>query len=154
METQAVKIQDLPPMRVASFIGFGNSPELPSLNKMIAWAKPKGLLDSPNLPRIFGFNNPDPSPGSPNYGYETWLVIPPDMVVDDDTIVKEIPAMKCATLHCPSVEVIMQHWHHLVTWVETSPYRTVGERCLEETFFKGFEPPTLDHFLLWLPVKE
>ncbi len=72
-----VRIVRLEPMRVASFHGFGTSPEHEAARKLIAWAKPGSLLDAPNKHRIFGFDNPCPSPGSPNYGYEFWITIEP-----------------------------------------------------------------------------
>ncbi len=40
-----VGIVRLEPMRVASFRGFGTSPEHEAARKLIAWAKPRGLLD-------------------------------------------------------------------------------------------------------------
>ena len=70
-----VHIVRLPPLRVASVLGFGQEPELQGREKLDAWAKPRGFLDRPEQQRIFGFNHPDPSPGSPNYGYEYWMVV-------------------------------------------------------------------------------
>ena len=72
-----VRIVKLEPVRVASFHGFGESPEDEAWNKLVAWAKPKGLLHDPQHHRIYGFNNPNPSPGSPNYGYEFWMAVGP-----------------------------------------------------------------------------
>jgi hypothetical protein len=40
---------------------------------MKAWAEAHNLLGKPH--RLFGYNNPDPSPGSPNYGYDVWLTV-------------------------------------------------------------------------------
>ena len=59
-----VRIVKLEPMRVASAHALGESPEHDAIEKLIAWAKPKGLLEDPEKHRVFGFNNPDPSPGS------------------------------------------------------------------------------------------
>ena len=63
-----VRIVTLEPMRVASAHAYSASPEGEAWDKLIAWARPKGLLDDPQVHRIYGFNSPDPSPGSPNYG--------------------------------------------------------------------------------------
>ncbi len=58
-----VRIEELPPMRVASALAYGPSPEGKSWEKLKEWAIRK------NLPlekvRSFGFDNPSPSPGSP-----------------------------------------------------------------------------------------
>jgi DNA gyrase inhibitor GyrI len=42
MEDLNVKIVELPPMRVASTLGFGTGPEEIAWNRMTAWAKQKG----------------------------------------------------------------------------------------------------------------
>ena len=68
-----VRVEKLPPMRVASLWGFGPQPEDIAWQKLRAWAGPRGLLDKPEEHPIFGFNNPNPSAGSPNYGYEASL---------------------------------------------------------------------------------
>jgi hypothetical protein len=68
-----VRIVTLEPMRVASAHAYSASPEGEAWDKLIAWAKPKGLLEDATAHRIFGFNNPNPSPGTPNYGYEFWI---------------------------------------------------------------------------------
>ena len=31
------------------------------------------VLDQPG--RLFGYNNPDPTPGSSNYGYDVWITV-------------------------------------------------------------------------------
>lgn len=152
MNQTDVKIQELPDLRVASVIGYGASPEMLSIEKMVAWAKPLGLLESTKKPRLFGFNNPNPSHGTPNYGYETWLVVGKDVQASGETKIKEIPGSLCAVLYCPSVEGITATWHKLAAWVETSPYRMGEAQCLEETFFKSFEPVEVGDFNLWLPV--
>ena len=42
--------------------------------------------------RLFGFNNPDPSAGSPNYGYEVWIVVDRDEMTPEDGVeIKAIP---------------------------------------------------------------
>ena len=83
MNTLDVRLVTLAPMRVASFYGFGPSPELVAWEKLMAWSRPKNLLDGPALARIFGFNNPNPSAGSPNYGYEFWIEVDPQRKFED-----------------------------------------------------------------------
>ncbi len=75
-----VQIVRLEPMRVASAYGFGTSPEEIAHEKMQTFLKAKNLLDGYGTKyRHFGFNNPNPSPGSPNYGYEIWTEIGSDV---------------------------------------------------------------------------
>ena len=61
--SEEIRIVTLPRMRVACVNGFGESPEGQAFDKMLAWAKTHNLLDKPYRP--FGYNNPDPSTGSP-----------------------------------------------------------------------------------------
>lgn len=70
-----ISIVKLSPMRVASAWGFGPSPEGVAWQKLVDFAEPRGLLKAESGSRIFGFNNPNPSESSPNYGYEFWISV-------------------------------------------------------------------------------
>ena len=56
MDELAVRIVRLEPMRVASFHGFGSSPEHLAIQKLADWAGPRGYLEDRKQHRIFGFN--------------------------------------------------------------------------------------------------
>ena len=127
-----VRIVHLEPMHVASVHGFGESPELQAWEKLIAWAKPRGLLDDVERHRIFGFNNPDPSPGSPNYGYEFWIVVGSDIEPEGEVRVKEFPGGLYAVTRCKGVANITKTWHRLGTWCENSKYNHACHQWLEE----------------------
>jgi len=132
-----VRIVKLEPMRVASFLGFGESPEELAWAKLIPWAKEKGLLDDPEKHRLFGFNNPNPSKGSPNYGYEVWIVIGPD--------IEAVPK--------GFFDVIGDTWKRLVTWREDSKYKCGNHQWLEESL--PLELPDTEFVLdLYLPISE
>ncbi|NNK92581.1 MAG: MerR family transcriptional regulator, partial [Acidimicrobiia bacterium] len=66
-----VRIVELEAMRVAAALGFGPEPESEAWGKLMTWARATNHLDGTQ--RYFGFNNPNPMPGSPNYGYEQWM---------------------------------------------------------------------------------
>ena len=123
-------------MRVASFHAFGPSPEIEATARLLNWKKSHKLqLDSPVV-RIFGFNNPDPSPGSPNYGYEFWITVGSDVQPDDETIIKDFSGGLYAVFFCdvsgdPS-EIIPASWENLVKWLETSHYHMGNHQWLEE----------------------
>jgi hypothetical protein len=82
MSELQVRIVQLEPMRVASALGYGESPEPQAWEKILAFAEAKGL--DPGEARFFGFNNPSPSPGSPNYGYEQWMTVGPDVEGEEE----------------------------------------------------------------------
>lgn len=136
MSEENVQIVRLEPERVASVLGFGESPELEATEKLTAWAKSKGYLDNLVEHRIFGFNNPSPSPGSPNYGYELWMVVDPDVEPEGDVEMKDFPGGLYAVKHCvisgDAYEIIPATWKELVMWRENSPYKSGSHQWLEE----------------------
>src|SRR5574339_89764 len=89
MDNKDVRIVNLPPMRVACVSGFGESPEGQAFEKMRAWAQSRRLLDTSY--RLFGYNNPDPSPGSPNYGYDVWITVDESVQGDEEARVIDFP---------------------------------------------------------------
>ena len=85
-----VRIVNLEPMLVASAYGFGDQPETLAWTKILAWASSQDYEDL-GKQRFFGFNNPNPSPGSPNYGYEQWMTVGAEVVGSEDIEIKEFP---------------------------------------------------------------
>jgi len=130
MDDLEVRFEYLPPMRVASFHGFGPNPEHLASEKMSAWASPRGYFEDRAHHRVFGFNNPDPSPGSPNYGYEFWMQVGPDVQPEPGLPVKEFAGGLYAVARSRGIEQIGPTWSRLVAWCEDSPYRW-GCGCLE-----------------------
>ena len=137
MDNPDVRIVRLEPMRVASFLGYGPSPEQEAFDKLYAWARPRGLLDDRAAHRLFGFDNPPPSAGSPNYGYETWIVVDPDTPPEDGVRIVDVPGGLYAVTRCvvPKgfFDAIGRAWRKLVAWREDSPYKCGGRQCLEES---------------------
>jgi DNA gyrase inhibitor GyrI len=132
MNELQVRIARLEPMRVASVHGFGEGPEQQAWAKLTAWAGPKGLFDDPEQHRIFGFNNPNPSPGSPNYGYEFWIAVGPDVESEGEVKVKDFAGGLYAVARCQGAENITPTWKRLVAWLEDSPHKRAHHQWLEE----------------------
>lgn len=157
MDALEVRIVELAPMRVASFLGFGESPEVEAWEKLFAWAKPRGLLDDSEQHRLFGFNNPDPSAGSPNYGYETWIVLDPGAEPESAERVLSFDGGLYAVTRCEvpkgRFEVIGATWKKLVTWREDSKYKGGTHQWLEENLWTDL-PDTEFVLDLYLPIAE
>ncbi len=153
-----VRIVRLEPFSVASFLGFGQSPEELAWEKLINWANPRGLLENLEKHRLFGFNNPNPSPGSPNYGYEVWMVIEPDQIEPGDEVeIKDFPGGAYAVTQCVvpkgKFEVIGETWNKLAKWREDRMYKFGRHQWLEETL--PIHPPDTEFVLdLYLPIDE
>jgi DNA gyrase inhibitor GyrI len=155
MSNLEVRIVNLEPMRMASAYGFGASPEGIAGNKMNAFLKKNGLLKGYGTERRhFGFNNPDPSAGSPNYGYEIWVEIGAEVQPDGDIRIVDFCGGMYAVTRFENLENIGKVWKELVRWREGSKYRPAHHQWLEnllnplETDMKRYV------FDLYLPITE
>lgn len=152
-----VRIVKLDPMRVASVWGFGEQPELIAWQKLEEWAGPVGLRDDPEKHRVFGFNNPNPTPASPNYGYELWIEVDPTVEPKGDVRIVDFGGGQYAVTRCEvpegQYEVIGETWKKLVAWREDSAYKCGRFQWLEESV--PVELPGIEFVLdLYLPIAE
>jgi effector-binding domain-containing protein len=154
MSELEVRIVEMEPMRVASAHGFGESPEGLAWEKIQAFAQAKGL-DTASV-RFFGFNNPSPSPGSPNYGYEQWMTVGPEVEAEGEIVIKEIPARRYAVTRFQGLENIGRVWQELVLWFQDSPYSKPPHwtECLEELHGGPAGPQEEWVFDLYLPIAD
>jgi len=130
MSEMKVKIVRLAPMRVASIHGYGSSPEIVAMANLHAWADASGR----QIPgrRVFGFNNPDPSPGSPNYGYEFWAELAEGETAGEGVEEKSFSGGLYAVTRVVGIPEITPTWKRLVAWMEDSPYELGRHQWLEE----------------------
>jgi DNA gyrase inhibitor GyrI len=149
-----VKIVALGPMRVAYALGFGTSPELEAWEKILAFGRSNGLLQDPNKVQFFGFNNPDPSPGSPNYGYEQWIVVDDEVEPEGEVKIKDFSGGLYGVTQFKGIENITNVWKQLVVWQEDSEYKAGHHQWLEELLTPVDAPPETYVFNLWLPISE
>ncbi len=154
MKDFPVRIVKLEPMLIASASGYGEGPEPIALEKILNWVNSGGLLERDRDVRFFGFNNPDPSPGTPNYGYEQWMTVPEDVSGNEEVTVKDFSGGLYAVARCESLVVIGRCWKQLVAWREDSVYQEAHHQWLEELL----SPPETPHdqyiFDLYLPIAE
>ncbi|MBI5384168.1 MAG: GyrI-like domain-containing protein [Verrucomicrobia bacterium] len=122
MSELQVRVERLAPMRVARFRAFGRSPEPEAWARLRTWAEPCGLLKDNAAHPVFGFNNPSPSPGLEEYGYEFWIRIAPEAQVERGIETLDYPGgwHAVTTQHgFPNPDV----WMQLLEWVRRSPHR-------------------------------
>jgi AraC family transcriptional regulator len=158
MEDQDIRIVTLPAMRMASFYAFSSSPETEAWNQAVNWARSHGCWQEAPIVRIFGFNNPDPSAGSPNYGYEYWVTIGDDVRTDRDTKIKDYNGGMYAVLRCDVIanpwEIIPASWGKLVKWLESSHYRHGNHQWLEEHLSRSVVNDNGFVLDLYLPISD
>jgi len=110
--------------------------------------------------RSFGFNNPDPSEGSPVYGYEMWVAIPDDFDVPAPLIKKKFEGGKFASISTQMNE-IGERWEALYNWsTQSDKYegdfsrQWLEEQVMDvETFSSKDVPDSEKQLDLLLPIK-
>ena len=155
-----VQLETLPEMRVVSFHGFGINPEELSGQKLRAWIDAHQLTDHVESLRIFGFNNPDPAEGSPNYGYEHWMTLPEGFQPQKDETLKTLEGGLYAMLGFENAtpEMFGPTWKALGEWRLASSYiyddsRQWLEECLTPKALLNIEEG-LFSFNCYMPIKE
>lgn len=126
-----VRIIKLKSCRVAYYRAVGKSPEHDALRVMEEWASKEGLLDLWST-RNFGFNNPSPSMGSEEYGYEVWLTVPQETEPSELVGTKDFSGGLYAVINT-GLHNIGENWRSLSEWIkESRDYECGSHQCLEE----------------------
>jgi AraC family transcriptional regulator len=148
-----VRIVTLDACRVAASYGFGSGPEEMAWTKLLTYVKLKGLASDGQQHRYLGFNNPSPTPGSPNYGYEQWVTVGPDAEAEDDVKIKDFTGGLYAVTRC-RLRNITDAWQELARWREKSSYLSASHQWLEEIISSPLDSPIHEdmEFDLYLPI--
>lgn len=143
-----VKIVELEPMRVASFRAISETPEHDAAQLLANWVHGKGYLDDLEKNPVFGFNNPDPTEGKKEYGYEFWIRMSDDFE-EEEVTVKDVEGGRYAVTTSESLSVIGEKWKQLVEWVKRSEHSLRDAQWLEKTHDFGVsdEELVLDLYL-------
>jgi len=138
-----VEIKQLDPMTVASVQAIGKTPEEDAWKKLVAFAEPRGLLKDQKKNPIFGFNNPEPTKGQEEYGYEFWIRIDSDMKLDEGVTKKKFGGGLYAVKRCnltkeATSEFMQEHgvsesWFRLTEWLKSSEYKKGSHQWLEKS---------------------
>jgi len=163
MKEVEVKIVRLEPMRVASVRAISETPERDAWEKMRGWAEPRGLLGDTGKHPVFGFNNPDPSPGQRQYGYEFWIQVDQETEPEGEVKMKKFEGGLYAVTTCKLKEELeseffqergyLESWQRIVEWVKSSKYKYGKHQCLEKAHDPG---ATEDELILdlYCPIEE
>ena len=149
-----VRIVTLEPMRVLSSYGFGKEPEGIAWEKLMAFIEEKNLFEEDKFPTTYGFNNPNPSKGSPNYGYEIWLPVDDSIQPEGDLRIVDFKGGLYAVTRFKNLYNIGAVWGELVKWREGSKYKHGHHQWLEHLLEGANGPPEELVFDLYLPIAE
>ena len=149
-----VRIVKMEPMRMLSSYGYGPEPENIAWEKITAFIREHDLLEDGNFPATYGFNNPNPSKGSPNYGYEIWLPVDESVQPEGDLRIVDFMGGMYAVTRFKGLSNIGRVWGELVKWREASKYRPAYNQCLEHLLGGAGGPPEGMVFDLYLEIAE
>ena len=154
MKEIEVNITQLKPMRMAASLGYGKNPEVLAFKQMYEFAQKQELLENGQLPVTYGFNNPDPSPGSPNYGYEVWLPVSDDIDPEGEISIVDFPGGFYAVTRFQGIQKIGEIWKQLALWQERSEYQRGNHQWLEKLL--NFDEANFEAliFELYLPISQ
>jgi len=146
-----VRIVELEPMRVASFRAISETPEHDAAKLLTQWAQGKGYLNDLEKHPIFGFNNPNPSKGKKEYGYEFWIKVEDDYS-EEGLNLKEVSGGRYAVTTCHHLGEIGELWMKLFNWTKENGYEYRKAEGLEKTlnFSASDDELVLD---LYEPIK-
>ena len=154
MSDLEVKIIELPPMRMLSSYGFGKEPENTAWEKLRSFMQKHKMEKGSKFPPTYGFNNPDPYNGSPNYGYEIWLPVDKDVQPEGDLRVINFRGGLYAVTRFKDISIIGKVWGELVQWQESSKYKLGAHQWLEHLLEGPDQPIEEFKFDLYLPIAE
>ena len=140
-------------MWVASVHAFGEAPEQEAWRRLRLWAVPRALFSDFNRHPVFGFNNPNPSPGSKEYGYELWIRVDGPEEGESAVTFREFEGGLFAVTTCKlrGDPDIAASWRRLWEWAQRGPYRWRRAQELE----KVLDPNAAEDEMvleLYLPV--
>jgi DNA gyrase inhibitor GyrI len=126
-----VTIKKLEPGRFASFYGFGTQPEEEAMNKLLRWCEKRNISIDDKRNIIYGFNNPNPTPDSSEYGYEFWLKVDEKEKPENDIRVIEYHGGNYAVTECTGALNMFQTWQALYKWCLDNKYKIGHHQALE-----------------------
>lgn len=150
-----VQFKRLLPMRVVSFHAISETPENDAWKKLREWAEPKGYFADLDKNPIYGFNNPNPTQGKKEYGYEFWLVVDSDFKSDEVTV-KDIPESFNVVTRCNVEDItkdIGETWSKILQWIKEHKIKIAGKFGLEKVIVPSHSG---EGFILdiYIPVEE
>lgn len=155
-------LKEMKPVRVAYYKYFGKDPEDNAFKIMGEWFIKSGLDIEKDKIRVFGFDNPGPSKENQReYGYEVWVTISEDTVVEDELVKAKV--FKGGQYAVTGVQglipgtggkAIGDAWKRLNAWIKISNYNYGEHQWLEEHI--GFNEEFIHNgsMDLYMPIKK
>ncbi|MDD5704173.1 MAG: GyrI-like domain-containing protein [Dehalococcoidales bacterium] len=111
---------------------MSETPEEDAWKKMVAWAKPKGLLEK-------GARGRNTIRLTTRHGYEFFLTVSRNIEPDGDIELRQIPGGLYAVLRFKNLDNIGNAWEYLWNWIRENKYESIGMQKGDHGWYKGFE---------------
>ena len=155
-----VRILTLPRMAVASAHYIGPEPESHAGDMLWGFIRERNIAAVKPDARVFGFNNPDPTPEQKHYGYEFWITIPEDYDVPAP-LTKKVMEGGLYAVHTIKMGDFHE-WQALIRWAEESDeyeaaFRNTGMGGLLEEHLNALDWPddeSKQQLDLYLPIRK
>ena len=115
-------MKELGAMKVAYYVANSSHPEVDAFEVLKEWAFRNNLLGADAKFRLFGFDSIDSKQDDREYGYEVWMTIDDDFVINDKNV-------KCKTFNgglyavtSTTVSDVVDTWNRFREWVKMSKY--------------------------------
>ncbi len=143
----ALRIVNLPAMRVAVYNVISASPEDEALEKVLGWIESENLIGTA---RIFGFNTTEYNPDSTEYGWAACVTVPEQVILPKYLEERRLPGGLYASLN--STNEVYDSWQTLMRLLkENNEYVVDKSRpCLEEHIPSGEDKGQGNDFYLTL----
>ena len=151
-------LKKLEPFKVAYYRTYSKTPENDAFKVLTEWANRTGLIKEETKYRVFGFDTPDSKHGDEVYGFEVWMTVEDDLIIDDEKV-------KCKTFDggmyavtSTTIADIVGTWDRFREWLKISKYGLGTHQYLEEhlPFYEwDKDVPQGEHKVdLYMPIKE
>ncbi|MDD3164608.1 MAG: AraC family transcriptional regulator [Oscillospiraceae bacterium] len=154
-------LRELPPVRVVTVCADGPDPETAAFSILQNWYEHSGLNVQRDALRIYGHDDPCPTPENPAYGYRVYLTVPDTLTVTGDEVqagtlpggLYVVCAVPDLTKENPGT-TIPAAWKRLCKWIEQSRYEAdVTRPGLEEHLEFDGSLNHLNGMDLYMPIK-
>ena len=157
-----VKLERLETLNAICAYSLSDNPEEDAKEKIMSYAKSKGLMEKTSISRLFGRNtyptkNPEP------HGYEFYLTHEKTLELEGDLKAIQIPSGLYAVLKFKNLFNIAEAWATILKWIANNPYESANWVKGDHGWVGGYEehinwkeekPPTEWILKLWVKLKE
>ena len=149
MSSSDIRVVQLEPLRLATLVGTGLTPELNGWQMLLRWAQEHGCLDAKPAPRFFGY---DVWRAKDAHDYRVLMTVSENCCRDSQIDVITLPGGIYAVHRVHGTRSIPGAWQQLDDWLNDSSYQLGQHQWLEE-HIRFIDLPEQDFLLdLYLPL--